>query len=148
MSKHFNNFYFLNCLHAFTTKSKLKFHKKVCENKDFCGVVMPSEGTKMLQFNKYRKFDQTPSIIYVDLESLIKRVDGCKNNFEKLSTAKVGERAPCVCSMSTIWTFDGIEKKHTVYRIEDCMKKFCESLRNHAIKINNLENKKIIPLSN
>ena len=75
MSKHFNNFYFLNCLHAFTTKSKLKFHKKVCENKDFCGVVMPSEGTKMLQFNKYRKFDQTPSIIYVDLESLIKRVE-------------------------------------------------------------------------
>ena len=50
--------------------------------------------------------------------------------------------------MSTIWTFDGIEKKYTVYRIEDCMKKFCESLRNHAIKINNLENKKIIPLSN
>ena len=29
------------------------------------------------------KFDKTPAIIYVDLESLIKKVDGLKNNPEK-----------------------------------------------------------------
>ena len=33
---------------------------------------MPSEGTNILQFNQYQKSDKTPSIIYADLESLIK----------------------------------------------------------------------------
>ena len=30
-------------------------------------------------------------IIYVDLESLIKKTDGCANNPEKSSTRKIGE---------------------------------------------------------
>ena len=33
--------------------------------------------------------------------------------------------------MSLIWTFDGMESKHDVYRGEDCMKKFCESYENN-----------------
>ena len=32
----------------------------------------------------------TPSIIYTDLESLIKRIDGCKNIFGKSSPTKEG----------------------------------------------------------
>ena len=32
-------------------------------------------------------------------------------------------------SMSTIWTFNNIENKHILYQGEDCMKTFCESLR-------------------
>ena len=32
-SKHSSAFYCLNCLHYFKTKNKLKYHKKVCENK-------------------------------------------------------------------------------------------------------------------
>ena len=31
---------------------------------------------------------------------------------------------------------------HGVYRDKDCMKKFCESLREHAIKIINFKRKK------
>ena len=46
--------------------------------------------------------------------------------------------------MSTIWVFNYIENKHTLYRGEDCMKKFCSSLRDHATNIVNSENKKNI----
>ena len=35
-SKHYGDFYCLNCLHSFRTKNKLKMHKRVCKNKDFC----------------------------------------------------------------------------------------------------------------
>ena len=42
------------------------------------GVVIPSRDTKILEFNEYQKFEKTPSIIYADLESLNKRMDGCK----------------------------------------------------------------------
>ena len=45
----------------------------------------------MLTFNKYRKYDEKPTIIYAYLETFIEKIDGCKNNFEKSSTTKPGE---------------------------------------------------------
>ena len=75
-------------------------------------------------------------------------MDGCKNYSEKLSKTKAGEHIPCKSSMSTIWTFDGIENKHDEYKGEDCKQKFCESLREYAMKIINFDKKKIKPLTN
>ena len=66
---------------------------------------------------------------------MTKKVDGFKNNPEKSSTMKVDEHIPCGYSMSTIWTFDDIENKPDVYRSEDCMKMFCESWREYAMKV-------------
>ena len=37
--------------------------------------------------------------------------------------------------MSTILLFKSMENKHDLYRLKGCMKKFCESLREHAMKI-------------
>ena len=48
--------------------------------------------------------------------------------------------------MSTIWAFDHIENKHTLYRGKDCIKKFCESLREHAKNIIDFDKKKMLPL--
>ena len=48
--------------------------------------------------------------------------------------------------MSTIWAFDNIENKHTLYCWEDCMKNFC-TLRKHATNIINFEKKKMLPLT-
>ena len=39
--------------------------------------------------------------------------------------------------MSTISLFVNIEKRHDIYRSKDCMKKFCESLREQEMKIIN-----------
>ena len=50
-SKHFGGFYCSNCFHSFRTENKLKSLEKVCKNKDFCGIVMPSEKDKILEFN-------------------------------------------------------------------------------------------------
>ena len=108
---------------------------------------MPSEDTKILEFNQYRKSDKIPFIIYTDLESLITKVDQCKNNPEKSSTTKKGD-IPCGYSMPTIWTFDGIENGHDVVTVEDFMKKFSESLREHTIKVINFEKKEMISLTN
>ena len=38
--------------------------------------------------------------------------------------------------------FRSIENKHDVYRGKDCIKKFCEFLREHATKIINFSKKK------
>ena len=107
---------------------------------------MPSEDTRILEFIQHRTSDKTSSIIYADLESLIKVINGFNNDFEKLSTTKVGEHIPCGYSVSTRWTFDGIENKHDVYRGEDCMKKSCQSLKEQAIMAIKFEKIKMITL--
>ena len=78
-------------LHPFKTKNKFESHRRVCENKDFCDAIMPFEDTKILKFNQYQKFDKEPFVIYVDLECIIEKTDGCKNNPETSSTTKVSE---------------------------------------------------------
>ena len=41
------------------------------------------------------KSDKIPYIIYADIDSLIKKINGCANNPEKSSTTKIGEYIPC-----------------------------------------------------
>ena len=60
----------MNYLHSLRTKSKLESHKTVCENKDFCSILLPSEATKILEFNQYQKPDKAPFIIYADLKCI------------------------------------------------------------------------------
>ena len=50
-------------------------------------------------------------IIYVDLECMINKIDGCANNPKKSSLVKTGENVYCECSMLAIWSFDTIQKK-------------------------------------
>ena len=45
--------------------------------------------------------------------------------------------------MSTISSFKSIENNHDVYRGKDSMKKFCESLREHAMEMINFKKKKL-----
>ena len=115
---------------------KLQLNKRVCKNKDFCKIIMPSDSTKILEFNQYQKSDKGPFIIYADLNYIIEKIDGCKNNPENSSTTKVSKHILSGFSMSTISSFRSIKNKHDVYRGKDSMKTFYESLREHAMKIN------------
>ena len=72
-SKHCSDFYFENCLHSFRTKNKFESHKMLSENKDFCNVIMPSEDTKLIEFNQHQKSDKAPFIIHADLECIIEK---------------------------------------------------------------------------
>ena len=93
--------------------------------------MIPSERGNILEFNQYIKSDKMP-YIYADIVSLVRKIDGCAINWEKSSTTKLGEHIPFGYSMSTIWPFDHIKNKHTLYCGKDCMKKFCCSIREHA----------------
>ena len=104
---------------------------------------MPSEDTKILEFNQYQQLDKLLFIIYEDLECLVEKIDDCTNNPENAFTAKVCKHIPSGFSMSTISPFKTIENKYDVYRGKDCMKKLCKSLREHALKIINFKKKKM-----
>ena len=122
-------------------KNKLELHKKVCENKNFCNVIMPSEDTKVLKSNNYQKSDKVPFNIYADLECIIENIDGCKFNPENWSTTKVRRHILSGFSMSTIPSFRYIENQHDICGGKDCIKKFCWFSREHAMKIINFKKK-------
>ena len=60
--------------------NKLELHKKVCKNKDFCNLIMPSEDAEILEFNQHQKSGKVPFIIYADLRCIIEKTVRCKNN--------------------------------------------------------------------
>ena len=72
---------------------------------------MPAEDTKILGFNQNRKSDKAPFIIYADFECISEKIDGCKNNPENSSTAKVSKHIPSCFSISTTSSFSSIKKK-------------------------------------
>ena len=63
-------------LSFFCNRTKLQSHKRVCENKEFCNIIMPSEDTKMLELSQYQKSDKAPFIIYADLDCILEKIDG------------------------------------------------------------------------
>ena len=74
-------------------------------------------------------------------------MDTCYDNLEKSSTAKINKHTPSGYSLFTHCSFNKAENKVDYYRGEDCMKKFCLDLREHATKIINYEKKEMIPLT-
>ena len=58
------DFYCLNCFCSFRAENKLKKHKKVCENHDYCYVEMPKEDNKILKYNHGEK-SMNVSIYYL-----------------------------------------------------------------------------------
>ena len=92
---------------------------------------MPSDDTKILEFNQNQKSDKAPFIIYGHLQSLTKKIDGCKNNPENSFETKVSEHIPS----GFISPFKSIENNHDVYRGKDWIKKLWEHLREHTMNI-------------
>ena len=56
-SNHNGDFYCLNCFHSYTTERKLRKHKRICENLDFCYLkhILGKESLKV------------PFVIYADV---------------------------------------------------------------------------------
>ena len=141
------DFYCLNCFQSYTTENKLKNHKKVCENHDYCYVEMPEEDCKILKYNQGEKSMRVPIIIYADLESLLEKMNTCRNNNEKLSINRINEHTPSGYSLFTHCSFDTTKNKLDYYRGKNCLKIFCLDLREHATKVINYEKKEMIPLT-
>ena len=66
-------FYCLNCFKSYTTENKLKKHKKVCKNHDYCYVEMSEKDNKILKYNYGEKSMKVLFIIYADIESFIEK---------------------------------------------------------------------------
>ena len=146
-SIHNADFDCLNCLHLYRTENKLKQHENVCKNHNYCHVEMPNENNKILKYNPGEKCMRDPFITYADLECLLEKISTCHNNPKKSSTAKLNKHTPSGYSLSTCRSFDATKNKLDYCRGRDCMKKLCETLKEHVEKIIICKKKEMIPLT-
>ena len=108
---------------------------------------MPNEDNKIIKYNQGEKSIRSPFIIYADLDCLLEKISACYNNLEESSTTEINKHTPSGYSLFTHCSFDKTKIKLDCYRDEDCLKKFCKDLREHATKIINDEKKDMIPLT-
>ena len=100
-SKHVEDFHCLKCFRSYITENKLKKHKNICENYDYCYVEMPEEDNKTLKYNHGEKSMKASFVIYADLKCFLEKMSTCHSNPKKLSTIKVNKHAPSGYTMCT-----------------------------------------------
>ena len=110
-------------------------------------IEMPSPNNNIIKYNQGEKSLELPFIIYADLECLLKKIDTCYNNPDLSSTTKINQHIPSGYSIYTNCSFDKSNNKLSYYRGEDCMKRFCKDLKDHATKIIDFKKKTMIPLT-
>ena len=76
-SKHNGDFYCLNCLHSFTAENKLKNHKNVFENHEYCYIDMSEKNDKVMKYNHGKKSKKASFIIDAKSESLLEIMRQC-----------------------------------------------------------------------
>ena len=138
---HNGDFYCLNCLHSYRTKSKLKKNEKICKNHDFCNLKMPNAKKNILESKPGIKPLKHAFVICVDLECLLLKMNTCNNNPNKSYTTAKAIHMPSGYSLLTSCSLDKSENKQTYYRGRDCMKRFCDDLKEHLPGITNYEMK-------
>ena len=116
-SKHHVDFWCLHCLRSFRTENKLKSYEKLCKHK--------SE-------KDYVKSDKMLYIIYADIESLTRKIDGCENNLEKSSTKKIGTYSKQIFNVYPYENIGDWEKFDETALLEK--EEFCSNLNLEDIK--------------
>ena len=104
------DFYCLNSLHSFSTENKIKKHKNVCKDHDYCYTEMSKEDNNVLKYNHGEKSMKVPFIIYADVDSSLEKIDICHNNTEKSSTTKINNHTVSGYSLFTNCSFDTAKK--------------------------------------
>ena len=147
-SRHNGDFYCLNCFHSYTTKNKLRKGEKICTDYDFCFLKMPDEDDNILTYTPGKKSLKVPFIICADLECLLQKINTCPNNHEKSYAEKKAVHKASGYFLITCCSFDKSENERKYYRGKDCMKIFCEDLKDQAMKTMDYEKKEITSLTN
>ena len=139
------DFYCLNCMHSFRTDNALKKHERLCDNHNYCDIVMPSKDKNILKYNSGEKSFKAANLIYFDLESLSIKNNSAQNNPDQSYTEKKSTHVACGYSMTLVRSYNKNERR--TYRGKDYMEKFCKDLKTLAMEVVNYEKKEIISLT-
>ena len=123
---------------------KLKKLELVCDNLNYCEILMPDDKNKILKYASGSKSLKMAHAIYVDIECLLVKHDTCSNNLNRSWSKNVSTHIPCGYSINVVNEYK--DNYHTYYRGIDCMNKLSKDLLKIGKNIVNGEKNPIIPL--
>ena len=121
------------CFHVCLNKSTYERHRGSCLQHKAAVIKMPSPEKNKLEFKNFAARWFVPIVIYYDLESIIKPVDGCQNEKQTTSVTEIHQ--------SSGFCLVGIEhgKPGPIFmqleRSENCIEKFVDALDKIANEI-------------
>ena len=108
---------------------------------------MPDVDNNILESKPGKKSIEHPFIIYAHLECLLSKMNTCNNNPNKSYTIAKAIHKPSGYSLLTSCSFNKSENKQTYYRKRDCIKRFCDDLKEHVTRTINYETKPMLVLT-
>ena len=137
-TKHANRkFFCLRCITPHWTKQTLEQHLVYCKGMDAppCHAMFPKlneDGSPpTIKFERYKNMMKAPYVVFADTESIIQPVANPTTDFNTVQTA---EHIPCSFSYVVVRS-DGQVLSEKLYRGNDCMDKFFESLEGELEEI-------------
>ena len=126
-----------NCIHHFTSESKLEKHMKDCMVLTKCQAIeMPREGT-VTKFKSFRETVKIPFVIYADMESILEKLTVVKeqtsdvqdsdmsSSQEQESTEKLQKHVACSYGYKVVCCYDeSMSKPFKMFRGLDSVNKF------------------------
>ena len=66
----------------------IKKHERLCNNHDYCQLIMPSKNKNILKYNHEEKSLKVANLIYFDIETLSIKNHSSQNNPQQSYTEK------------------------------------------------------------
>ena len=134
-----NQYYCLNCFHSFRTENKLKEDELVCENHEYCEIVMSDDKNKIIKYATGSKSLKMTHAIYVDIECQLEKHDTCTNTLNKSWPTSKKTHIPTGYAINIV--NEHKYNHHSLCRGEDCMTKLSKELLKIGKEILNKEKK-------
>ena len=108
---------------------------------------MSEEGKNILKYSPGDKSLKVPFIIYADLECLLKKEHSSQNNPKNSCTQRKAKHKPSGYSLSLNCLLVETKNRRKFYRRKDCIKKFCNDLKELVTEIISYKEKEMISLT-
>ena len=120
------DYYCLNCFKSYRTENTLKEHEKICDNNDYCKIIMPGEDHKILKYSQGTKSIKMEYAIYLDLECILSKHDTCANSSNNSYSKTISTHEVSGYSLLVVSKHNDNYQMH--YRGIDCMEKLSSEL--------------------
>ena len=134
-TKHKGKEYFcMNCLRGFKEETSRDEHVGYCKNNESVRIEMPHK-RPIVEYSDGKFQFKVPFIMYADLESILKPIQGLVNNLMIPSTREVNNQIPSGWCIRSEFTYGEIKDPLRLYRGKDCVRKFCDHVIEEARRL-------------
>ena len=124
----------MSCLQGFTQESSRDQHQVYCEDNETVRVEMPREGSKVEFCDGQNQF-KVPFIMYADFKSILEPIQGPNPEPMGPYTSKITKHSPSGWCVYSKFVYGEVKDPLRLYRGKDCLKKFCDYIRQEANRL-------------